>query len=402
MEDAEREGSVDSAEDVGSCGEDNVSKQLLAALVILCCVGSWIVMGELLQESDLTTRAPALFSCVTQSSYAVFLPVAMLLADSPGSGKIWRDLKLSGPLALLWYASIWLWYLSLTGMSVAANTVIFQSSCIFVYLLSIVFLDEQLELRKVLGVLVAISGVGLICVSKDKERGVHEKGFSYVFCFLATFCYALFEVFYDMYFSGHGAGGKTHNTSEDERVMPERSTSSMLDGETAHLPVVWRLPILCLEFPAVALSLGLRGLWILAGSAPMLVVLNASRVESWQAPALRDCWTLMLVTLCDWVFNVAFLMGIAVFRPLWVTMALILVVPASLVTDTFCHALRVTFLGWMGTALVLGSFLLINLPDQNFVLYERVDESSGSDNPPANSNRSVRSVRSLSSHRSLA
>ena len=56
---------------------------------------------------------------------------------------------------------LYFWYLSLKHTAPAINDTIYQSQCVFVYILSILFLSEKLTLQKGIAILLAFGGVAL-------------------------------------------------------------------------------------------------------------------------------------------------------------------------------------------------------------------------------------------------
>eukprot|EP00746_Dinoflagellata_sp_MGD_P019957 gnl/MRDRNA2_/MRDRNA2_146399_c0_seq1.p1 gnl/MRDRNA2_/MRDRNA2_146399_c0~~gnl/MRDRNA2_/MRDRNA2_146399_c0_seq1.p1 ORF type:complete len:298 (+),score=59.64 gnl/MRDRNA2_/MRDRNA2_146399_c0_seq1:106-894(+) len=239
----------------------------------------------------------------------------------------------------------------------AANTVICQSQCIFVYGLSICLLGERLERNKVLGVILAIGGVALIVSQKEKEKGVHENAICYFWCLVNNCLYAFFVVLYDRFYVGKAPQqGNVETNGEGSFVSDE---NALFEHESV-------TPKNGIKFSLgdVVLALGLRGLVVFLITGPVLGFLNWTGLEKLQAPEESETWTFFTITLMDWMFNAGFLLGIVVLSGLWVTVGLVLVVPAGLITDVVLHDLRVTNLAILGAFFVIAAFFLVNIPSK--------------------------------------
>ena len=104
-------------------------------------------------------------------------------------------------LSIPYFFSGYFFYLSITHTSVTANTAIFDSSFVFVFLFSIVLLRERISLLKIVSVV--ISFVGLLTVawfgSQSIEEGIDQTAGGYIMVGMATILYALYEVAYKKY-----------------------------------------------------------------------------------------------------------------------------------------------------------------------------------------------------------
>ncbi|ETK83423.1 hypothetical protein, variant 2 [Phytophthora nicotianae CJ01A1] len=78
-----------------------------------------------------------------------------------------RLVYISGVLSMIYLISDFFWYAALGDVSVAAGVAISNSSPLFVYCLSVCFLNEHLNVNKILGVLTAFVGVILIVIFQD-------------------------------------------------------------------------------------------------------------------------------------------------------------------------------------------------------------------------------------------
>lgn len=93
------------------------------------------------------------------------------------------------------------WYLSVAHTSITANTAIYDSSFVFVFIFSIFLLRERISILKIFCVI--LSFIGLMIVvwsgSQSQEDGVDQTVMGYVLVFLSTVLYAVYEVIYKKY-----------------------------------------------------------------------------------------------------------------------------------------------------------------------------------------------------------
>lgn len=92
----------------------------------------------------------------------------------------------------------WFWYLSIPHTSVTANTAIYDSAFVFVFIFSMFLLKEKISLLKIISVIVSFAGLMLIAYtgSKSEENGVDQTPMGYVLVVLSTVLYAAYEVIY--------------------------------------------------------------------------------------------------------------------------------------------------------------------------------------------------------------
>lgn len=107
----------------------------------------------------------------------------------------------------------WFWYLSIPHTSVTANTAIYDSSFVFVFIFSIFLLKEKISLLKILSVIVSFSGLMLIAYtgSKSEENGVDQTPLGYILVVFSTILYAAYEVIYKKW------GSKPDNFMKKEK-----------------------------------------------------------------------------------------------------------------------------------------------------------------------------------------
>eukprot|EP00947_MAST-08B_sp_MAST-8B-sp1_P005516 g5516.t1 len=124
-------------------------------------------------------------------------------------------------LSILSTSCAYVWYMSLHRTLVSVNNVLYQSSAIFVYLLSVPLLGEKVSVVRVCSVLVSIGGLALVVYCfVDAERRTEGSGGSggsggsstlqddalgYVFLMASVLISALFEVIFQKMLGDHGS-----------------------------------------------------------------------------------------------------------------------------------------------------------------------------------------------------
>ena len=319
---------------------------------------TWVAMAELLQGLDNSSYDKPFFQrYFIQSFYTLGLPMwaiarAVRLQKSGGQEKEslledggepgyesmqtkasptlppsivnFQTLKVGILLGLISFFSGWIWYVSLPITSVAANTTIYQSASVFVYLFSIPALNEPVTLRKAMSVVVSLVGVGLIAFApKDGEStaGHNSTVMGYVWTFVTTILYSVWEVSF-----------KVLGPEEEESTLEEDS---------------------CFIF-------GLTGLANIVLIWPGLFIVDAVGYEAFQLPPHKDLNLLIVNGLMDAVFNVLLVLGIALTSPLFVTCGTMLAIPASILWDYVAHGTHLAPASVAGVVLVALGFVLLN------------------------------------------
>ena len=226
-------------------------------LILSLMIGSWVAMAELLDNVQVCSAAargasvlmqgglggqatfakPMFITWVIHSTYGVFLLPWALLARSRVGGAAWRVgacgsgggdggsavtvqpccgarlrcsvgacLGYRRPLShFVWTGGVMsciaalgalTWYRSLPLTTVAANNTIYQSSCVFVFLLSVAVLGERVTWNKIAAVALSVVGVLLISMfpSATHASNVHPSAAGYAWLLASTLCYAGLQV----------------------------------------------------------------------------------------------------------------------------------------------------------------------------------------------------------------
>ncbi|KAG3012633.1 hypothetical protein PC121_g15600 [Phytophthora cactorum] len=153
-------------------------------VALIALIWSWVLQAEASQSLQLFFNKPFFLACFNHAAPVVLLPMIVGYYKVYGSSAdqyadfvgvlqhhsvipLPRLVYISGVLSVIYLISDFFWYAALGQVSVAAGVAISNSSPLFVYCLSVCFLNEHLNLNKILGVLTAFVGVILIVIFQD-------------------------------------------------------------------------------------------------------------------------------------------------------------------------------------------------------------------------------------------
>jgi uncharacterized membrane protein len=318
---------------------------LRSALGILSCIFVWVLQSEVLQQIGLQGyNQPFATIWFSHTCYILCLPLWLLLNRSRagGGGRGDAPLRLlpflrgcvlpALGIAVITMGANYSWFASLTATTVPVNNTISQSTFVFVFAMSVLFLGQPCSAHKVLAVLLAAGGVAVFALAPltwcggggahatnasapaptpphgradwlthdahgatHVQQGVTQTWWGLALCVLATFLQASYECFCQVC------------------AARFRTRSDLL-----------------LLLGAVGLCNALF-LWVGFLVFPEVTALTASGIF------LRDTlgvlpWLLLNAAL-DLTFNVLLIYVIALTSPLTFTVGMLLVVPSSFVGD---------------------------------------------------------------------
>ncbi|KAG7375848.1 hypothetical protein PHYPSEUDO_015126 [Phytophthora pseudosyringae] len=155
-----------------------------SVVALVALIWSWVLQAEASQSLQLFFNKPFFLACFNHAAPVLLLP--MLVGYHKlcgGSADRYADfigvlqrhsvvplptlVYISSVLSMVYLVSDFFWYAALGQVSVAAGIAISNSSPLFVYCLSVCFLNEHLNVKKIFGVATAFVGVLLIVVFQD-------------------------------------------------------------------------------------------------------------------------------------------------------------------------------------------------------------------------------------------
>lgn len=241
---------------------------------------------------------------------------------------VWRSFWLS--VAYLVPNLCWFWALALT--SVASVTALFNTSCIFVFIFSLALLGEPFVVVKLISVLVVATGAILVSLASSQSDARHEKtvrspvGGS-IIALVGALLYGLFEVSYKRF------------AVRSVQAVPEPVAVTM----------IW---------------MGCMGLGTLCFCWIGLPLLHLLSLEPFSLPPHAVWLPLCINALCSLVFNASLMLSLAVLpSPTFVSVAVMLTIPTTMLCDYFIHDARYNITYIAGALLVASGFGLLSMDE---------------------------------------
>jgi len=314
-------------------------RSFLSSMLVLILVSSWVVMSECLQENDYIKEHEAFQRYLVLSTYSFCSLTALIMEHCCGQkSKKEREGRSLFLRTLPWtFGTAWgsmffagyIWYLSLRETMVALNNSLYQSQCILVYLLSVLFLGERITIRKASAIFIAFGGVLLVSFGNQHHHDSKNKQVNsltgVVLCLISAFLFAIYEVTVKYV---------EENYSDEEYAVRD----SMY-------------------------FLGNCGFVCMVTGPFMLWVCDYFGFEHFDLPPDKDSlYILIEICVLDVIFNAALVLGVTVTSPYLVGIGLLLVIPCSFLADIVLGKLKtVCWIQISGIVLIVVGFLILKV-----------------------------------------
>jgi len=295
-------------------------------------------------------------------------------------------------LSVLCNLMSWTWFVSIPLTEAMVNTVIYQSCCVWCFLISVVLLGERVTLIKVVATLATFAGVGVIsnfpCKVEDapdttpspSDPGAANGGYLWgdLLCLTSAMLYALYEVLIKMWSSGsHSHSVEMQHRAADPAPLTEARAGGGIvrrisdgscddaeghdevhgvgdsageDGQNNLLSVV-----------ESAVFVGWMGVWNLFVLWTPLALLHYSGVQPFHLPDASQVTGILIDSALEGAYLVWLVLAIAFSSPLFVTIGTVLAIPASAAVDAYLHGINCPTMSLAGTGLVVFGFASINV-----------------------------------------
>lgn len=364
-------------------------------LILLCFV--MVGLAQLLQHLQQTSFEKPYFTCwVTQSSYVIFLlfiPVLRCIrhtyfAHQPEVDEV-RSVTLTDQRMLvriifftvLAFSSRYSWYLSLPRTAVSINFILYNSSCIFVYGLSVILLHEAVSISKLVSVIMCVIGMIIVTLFSVGSKSGEERNtiFGYSALIFSTVCYALYTTLYKVYFDQRNTtnarcasemetfvSGETINSLDEAAVSADEEAVDNGDGDECSMSTSctnWssRTHSIILSLEQSCVLLGGMGTFTLLFMGFGMAPLDFFSIEKFSWPSASTWFYLFVSASLDGSSNILLLFGILLSSPLFMTVGLILTIPVAVFSDMILHAYFISAIPFIGTLVIIGGFLGLNV-----------------------------------------
>ena len=266
-----------------------------------------------------------------RSSYTIFLFVAVIIRLiqmkldkekymwSKLKRRYWKLFLACTMLSLIGITSALSWYVSLPLIPVSANTAIYNSQCVGVFIFSVLILKEKINLWKVLAILLCVGGVVMIALGgKQSKSATGNSAWGYLAVAISMVSYSLYEVLYKKWIEEEPNHEKL--VEEEGLVTPETPLEEEEKGAFDNV----------VEAFLVIGFIGLITLFVFWIGIP---IANATGLEKFEFPTSKDWEVLFINALLDTTFNVFLLISISFSNPLFVSIVSLLTIPTSVVAD---------------------------------------------------------------------
>eukprot|EP00039_Didymoeca_costata_P009388 m.124114 g.124114 ORF g.124114 m.124114 type:complete len:373 (+) comp14467_c0_seq1:236-1354(+) len=226
-----------------------------------------------------------------------------------------RMAKVALLLTIVYQAGNYLYFAGLANTGVSVTQIVYQTSTIWVFCLSLVFLKTEVQPFKISAVLLCAAGVLFVALDKW-DGGATMQGVSLLL--VSSLLWAFYEVLF-------------------KALLPATTVTD------------------------VNIFIGMRGLFNAALLWPILLALHFSGAESLSSLTLHDMKVLSALALLSVAVSVLVVLGISLTSPLFVRVGATLLSPASILWDLYLgyHP------GWkcyLGSLLTFLAFAVLNLP----------------------------------------
>ena len=257
--------------------------------------------------------------------------------ESSWRSLIWKSLFLN----ILSFCCTYSWYISVPLTSVAGNTAVYNSCCVFVFLLSVFVLGEDFSAMKMFSVILCVCGAISVSVLGANEETESDwplkwRAIGYGLVFVSMICYATYQVFYKKF--------------------------SISESPWCSVNILW-----------------LVGLWDIA-MFPLVVGISWFEIEPISWPGWYVIRSIAFMTLLDALFGLLTVVAITLSSPLLVSCTSLMTIPTAILADiVFLHKTLPVF-AFVGVAAIVAGFLAFNL--ETFVEARRAKYKLISSLPP--------------------
>lgn len=278
----------------------------------------------------------------TEGEMAAFLPQPFT----------WKDWILRVAfLSTVSFLFEWTWYLSLRRTSASINVTIYDTSSAFVYILSLIMLNEVFSFTKAFAVLLCVIGAIIVAILGDGTPSKHYSVSSsyssfvtesetvgdwlgYLELMISVFLYSLYTVLYSKIC-----------------IDPTQPNSIANSFKTSWLIGICTLLI---DWVFVLFS--------------YYTGLDEYVKDDFTTEAVSG---LVVICLINGLYCASCLTAITLSGPIWVSIALLLSVPVSIVGDAVLSGFRLSFLGYVGVIFICIGFVIIDFSQYYPNIYER-------------------------------
>jgi len=378
----------------------------------ICLIGLvffWVSQGEIIQSVQSSGKdkyeKPLFISWTVQLLGLPLLPAAI-------AWKWWYAQSYPGPLVprrliimalyllLPIFFCSYFWALSLSRTTVSANVIVYNSQCVFVFVLGVFFLHSPASALHVLSVVLCMGGVCV--VSLFSQSGSHHSKsessnslLGFVFVILSTLLYSIYQVAFQAFCQPAALAGAAPSAIISKRTdyaplldntaADDHSGDNHSDILTRHHDSVSSIPGVGHSVPVghadskdhppgelsiidTMLFLGLIAVTQVFALWPLLGLWHVTDLERFRLPPDAAMSMLWINSGMSTAFNIFLALGILWSSSLFISVGSLLTVPVSVVADKILHDYSLPAECYAGMVMIVVGFLGLLYADNRHAL----------------------------------
>ncbi|CAG8564051.1 18_t:CDS:1 [Funneliformis mosseae] len=226
--------------------------------------------------------------------------------------------KISLLFAIIICTPGYIWYVAVNLTTMAKLTAIYNTSCFWAYVFSIILLNETIRIEKVFSVILSITGVMVMSLLIPNERANNIEVGDFIACFGAL-VYGLYEVLY--------------------KKLGSPPTTSFLFANT----ITGLIGLCTLLF-----------LWI------PIPILHYLGIEIFELPDPETFGYILSTAIAGVFFNASFMLLIALTSPLFASVGIMLTIPVVALVDWLITNTPIGVNTIIGNLCILLAFILLS------------------------------------------
>ncbi|RKO83657.1 hypothetical protein BDK51DRAFT_24805, partial [Blyttiomyces helicus] len=242
---------------------------------------------------------------------------------SESLGGYWTVIKNVCSLSLLFNAGAYCWYLSVSRIPMGDLTAIYNSSCFFTYIFSVLVLREALSAKKLLAVLMSVGGIAVISLlshPNDVDPLTDSSPASTLFGYFSALLSALWVASYEVAFTKH--------------LVPPTRPSPLFSLHVTGLVGVASAILGTIPFP----------------------LLHLTQWEPFELPPAQALAGIAVTAALGLAFNAVFMLLISFGGPVVAAVGVMLTIPLTVGVDFFVTGSPIRWAAVVGTVLILAGF----------------------------------------------
>eukprot|EP01095_Lingulamoeba_sp_RSL-Kostka_P015833 TRINITY_DN7446_c0_g2_i1.p1 TRINITY_DN7446_c0_g2~~TRINITY_DN7446_c0_g2_i1.p1 ORF type:complete len:462 (+),score=44.46 TRINITY_DN7446_c0_g2_i1:81-1466(+) len=261
------------------------------------------------------------------------------------------------PLCILWFLANFLFTLALSMTNIASSLTLEQSTTIFVFFLSIIFLKEKATIIKALAVLICI--IGVVCIGigdQISENDTNDSTSTVVDSSDNSSFFSLESLLGDGIILCSSAAAATYMIT--------------------YKKLLFNLPV---AIPAVNTLLGSIGVWNVILFCPGILYLFIAKKIVFDDFSTLIVFLIVISSICALLFNYFLNWGIILTSPLSMRLVIVFGIPVSFILNYFTPDYSFSYLRIIGAICIIIGFIIYNIHTYRLSLKPSINQEKQSE-----------------------